>query len=39
MTETSLVPMTIEAAGLHPGAVYRQLLEKVLTERISPAQA
>jgi D-alanine-D-alanine ligase len=39
MTETSLVPMTIEAAGLHPGAVYRQLLEKVLNERISPAQA
>jgi D-alanine-D-alanine ligase len=38
MTETSLVPMTIEAAGLQPGAVYRQLIEKVLAERTSPAQ-
>jgi D-alanine-D-alanine ligase len=38
MTETSLVPMTIEAAGLQQGAVYRQLIEKVLAERTSPAQ-
>ncbi len=38
MTETSLVPMTIEAAGRQPGAVYRQLIEKVLAERTSPAQ-
>jgi D-alanine-D-alanine ligase len=39
MTETSLVPMAIETAGLRPGAVYRQLIEKVLSERTSAAQA
>jgi len=39
MTETSLVPMAIEAAGLRAAAVYRQLIEKVLADRISPAQA
>jgi len=38
MTETSLVPMAIEAAGLRPAAVYLQLIEKVLAERTSPAQ-
>jgi D-alanine-D-alanine ligase len=37
MTETSLVPMAIEAAGLRPAAVYRQLIEKVLSERASLA--
>lgn len=39
MTETSLVPQAIEAAGLRPGAVYRQLIEKVLDDRTAPAQA
>ena len=39
MTETSLVPMAIEAAGLRPAAVYRQLIEKVLSDRSSVARA
>ena len=39
MTETSLVPLSIEAAGLRPATVYRQLIEKVLDERTSPPQA
>ena len=39
MTETSLVPMAIEAAGLRPATVYRQLIEKVLAERTSAASA
>jgi D-alanine-D-alanine ligase len=30
MTETSLLPQAIEAAGLRPGTVYRGLIEKVL---------
>ena len=37
MTETSLVPMAIEAAGLRPATVYRELIEKVLTDQTSPA--
>jgi D-alanine-D-alanine ligase len=37
MTETSLVPQSIEAAGLRPPVVYRQLIENVLDERTSPA--
>ncbi len=37
MTETSLVPMAVEAAGLRQGAVYRQLVEKVLDDRTTPA--
>jgi D-alanine-D-alanine ligase len=32
MTETSLLPQSIEAAGLNPGVVYRQLVEKALSE-------
>jgi D-alanine-D-alanine ligase len=39
MTETSLVPMAIEAAGLRPANVYRELIEKVLEDRTSPAQS
>jgi D-alanine-D-alanine ligase len=39
MTETSLVPQSIEAAGLRPSTVYRQLIENVLDERTSPANA
>jgi D-alanine-D-alanine ligase len=35
MTETSLLPQSIEAAGLRPATVYRQLIEKVLDERTS----
>jgi D-alanine-D-alanine ligase len=31
MTETSLLPQSVEAAGLKPGAVYRQLVEAALT--------
>jgi D-alanine-D-alanine ligase len=38
MTETSLVPQSIEAAGWRPGEAYRQLIENVLNERTSPAQ-
>lgn len=38
MTETSLVPMAIEAAGLRPAEVYRRLIEKVLSDRTSPVQ-
>jgi D-alanine-D-alanine ligase len=38
MTETSLLPMAIEAAGLVPAGVYRQLVEKVLAEH-NPADA
>ncbi|GLY26881.1 D-alanine--D-alanine ligase [Kineosporia sp. NBRC 101731] len=30
MTETSLLPMSIEAAGLSPASVYRQLVERAL---------
>jgi D-alanine-D-alanine ligase len=37
MTETSLVPMSIEAAGLKPASVYLQLIEKVLDDRASRA--
>ena len=33
MTETSLLPQSIEAAGMHPGATYRQLIEMVLDQR------
>jgi D-alanine-D-alanine ligase len=36
MTETSLMPQAIEAAGLRPGPTYRRLLEMVLDQR-SPA--
>jgi D-alanine-D-alanine ligase len=39
MTETSLVPMAIETAGLRPATVYRQLVEKVLHDRTSAASA
>jgi D-alanine-D-alanine ligase len=39
MTETSLVPQSIEAAGLRPSVVYRQLVENVLDERTSTAKA
>ncbi len=35
MTETSLLPQSIEAAGLNPGPVYRQLVEKALAEAAS----
>jgi D-alanine-D-alanine ligase len=39
MTETSLLPQSIEAAGMKPGATYRQLVEKVLDERASATGA
>jgi D-alanine-D-alanine ligase len=38
MTETSLLPQAIEAAGLHPSSVCRQLVERVLDES-RPADA
>ena len=30
MTETSLLPMAVEAAGLRPGDVYRRLVESAV---------
>jgi D-alanine-D-alanine ligase len=39
MTETSLLPMAVEAAGLSLPAVYLQLIEKVLDERPSRLQS
>jgi D-alanine-D-alanine ligase len=39
MTETSLLPQAIEAAGLSPSVVYRQLIEKVLDESTSAGSA
>jgi D-alanine-D-alanine ligase len=38
MTETSLLPQSIEAAGLSPSLVYRDLIEKVLADS-RPADA
>jgi D-alanine-D-alanine ligase len=32
MTETSLLPQSIEAAGLNPGTVYRQLVQRAIDE-------
>jgi D-alanine-D-alanine ligase len=39
MTETSLLPMAVEAAGLSLPAVYLQLIEKALDERPSRLQS
>jgi D-alanine-D-alanine ligase len=35
MTETSLLPMAVEAAGLAPKRVYRQLVEAVIDQSLS----
>lgn len=34
MTETSLLPQSIEAAGMQPGSTYRKLIERVLAEKV-----
>jgi len=38
MTETSLLPQSIEAAGMRPGPTYRRLIEKVLNDHKSTDQ-
>jgi D-alanine-D-alanine ligase len=35
MTETSLLPQSLEAAGLAPGATYRRMIELVLNESVN----
>jgi D-alanine-D-alanine ligase len=36
MTETSLLPQSIEAAGLKAGALYREIVERVISPSASP---